>query len=204
MANDDVKKIRIEGRGVYVPGDDIDTDQIIPARFMRCVTFDGLGKYAFYDVRFNADETPKEHPLNEEIYAAANILLSNNNFGCGSSREHAPQALKRFGFDAFIAESFAEIFAGNCATLGLPAVSVKKSAVENLAAKIQKSPQIKVVISLMDKTIECDGEIFSFTMPESHRQSLINGTWDTVFELQKNDAEVEATLSSLPYSKGFK
>ena len=111
----------VTGRSVVVPGDDIDTDRIIPARFMKCVTFDGLGEYMFYDVRFFEDGSEKPHPLNDPRFAGASILLSGENFGCGSSREHAPQAMYRFGIRAVIAESFAEIFFGNSTTLGMPA-----------------------------------------------------------------------------------
>src|SRR5690606_14986619 len=116
------KIVKVQGRGVYVPGDDIDTDRIIPARFMKCVTFDGLGAYAFYDARFDEQGNSKGHPLDDPRFRGATILLSNSNFGCGSSREHAPQALSKFGIRAIIAESFAEIFFGNATTLGMPCV----------------------------------------------------------------------------------
>src|SRR6056297_3468335 len=114
--------------GIPVPGDDIDTDRIIPARFMRCVTFDGLGEFAFYDERFNDDKSLKKHPLNDERYNEGSILIVGDNFGCGSSREHAPQALKRYGIKAVIGQSFADIFAGNCVAMGMPAVSVNADA----------------------------------------------------------------------------
>lgn len=114
------KIIQVTGRGVYVPGDDIDTDRIIPARFMKCVTFDGLGEFAFYDERKREDGSDKPYPLNDARFLGASILLSGSNFGCGSSREHAPQALYRYGFRAVLAESFAEIFFGNSTTLGMP------------------------------------------------------------------------------------
>ena len=109
---------KVSGRGVNVPGDDIDTDRIIPARFMKCVTFDGLGRYFFYDVRFDADENPRVHPLNDARFSGASILIAGRNFGCGSSREHAPQAIAKAGFKAVIAEGYAEIFFGNSTTLG--------------------------------------------------------------------------------------
>nr|HRJ72685.1 hypothetical protein [Terrimicrobiaceae bacterium] len=114
------KITQVTGRGIYVPGDDTDTDRIIPARFMKCITFDGLGEYAFYDERRAADGTEKPHPLNDPRFAGSSILFSGSNFGCGSSREHAPQALYRYGFRAVVAESFAEIFFGNSITLGMP------------------------------------------------------------------------------------
>ena len=105
----------ISGRGLPLLGNDIDTDQIIPARYMKCVTFDDLGKYVFYDARFSANGNKKDHPFNQEKYKDAKILIVNRNFGCGSSREHAPQSLMRFGIAAIVGESFAEIFSGNCA-----------------------------------------------------------------------------------------
>ena len=108
------KITQVNGTAVYVPGNDIDTDRIIPARFMKCVTFDGLGEYLFYDVRKDEEGNDKDHPLNDERFQSASILITNANFGCGSSREHAPQALYRYGFRAVIAESFADIFFNNC------------------------------------------------------------------------------------------
>jgi 3-isopropylmalate/(R)-2-methylmalate dehydratase small subunit len=114
---------QVTGKGVYVPGDDIDTDRIIPARFMKCITFDGLGEYLFYDVRKTEGGEDKEHNLNDPRFSGANIILSGNNFGCGSSREHAPQSILRAGFNAVIAGSFAEIFFGNSTNLGIVCVT---------------------------------------------------------------------------------
>src|SRR5215207_1246253 len=134
------KITQVSGTAVYVPGSDIDTDRIIPARFMKCVTFDGLGEFAFYDVRKNADGTDREHPLNDKRFESANILLSGSNFGCGSSREHAPQALYRFGFRAVIAESFAEIFFGNSTTLGMPCAVMSSADIRALAGMVEADP----------------------------------------------------------------
>ena len=130
----------VTGRGVFVAGDDIDTDRIIPARFMKCVTFDDLGQYMFYDVRFFEDGTEKKHVLNDPRHQNASILISGVNFGCGSSREHAPQALYRAGFRAVIAESFAEIFFGNSVTLGMPCVEATAESLRTLVAAIQSDP----------------------------------------------------------------
>ena len=116
----------VSGRAVTVPGNDIDTDRIIPARFMKCVTFDGLGEFLFYDVRKNADGSDRAHPLNDPRFKGATILLSGANFGCGSSREHAPQAIQKYGFKAVVAENFAEIFFGNSVTLGIPCACAKR------------------------------------------------------------------------------
>jgi 3-isopropylmalate/(R)-2-methylmalate dehydratase small subunit len=133
------KITKVSGRGVAVAGDDIDTDRIIPARFMKCVTFDGLGRYFFFDVRFDADENPRVHPLNDARFAGASILLSGRNFGCGSSREHAPQAIAKAGFKAVIAEGFAEIFFGNSTTLGMPCVTCAASSRSSRAIRRRTS-----------------------------------------------------------------
>ena len=126
----------VTGRAVYVPGNDIDTDRIIPARFMKCVTFDGLGEFLFHDVRKNGDGSDKPHPLNEPRFKGATILLSGANFGCGSSREHAPQAIQKHGFRAIIAENFAEIFFGNCTTLGIPCATAARADIARVAAAV--------------------------------------------------------------------
>src|SRR5690606_30539197 len=120
------KILKVTGRAVPVVADDVDTDRIIPARFMKCITFDGLGEFAFYDERKNEDGSNKPHPLNEPRYAGAKILISGANFGCGSSREHAPQSLHKYGFRGIVAESFAEIFFGNSCTLGIPCMKVSR------------------------------------------------------------------------------
>src|SRR5690606_23057327 len=142
MALEAIKEVR--GRGVYVRGDDIDTDRIIPARFMKCITFDGLGEFMFYDVRKNEDGSDKEHPLNDPRFAGATILLSGSNFGCGSSREHAPQAIYRAGFRGIIAESFAEIFFGNSITLGMPCISLTREEIKEIAAAIEADPSVEI------------------------------------------------------------
>src|SRR5690606_29718289 len=153
----------VTGRGVYVPGDDIDTDRIIPARFMKCITFDGLGEFFFYDVRKNEDGSEKKHNLNDPRFAGATILISGNNFGCGSSREHAPQAIYHAGFRAVIAEGCAEIFFGNSTQLGIPCVAVSHEDRLALAAAIEAAPETEVVVDVAnrqvrygDKTIPCE------------------------------------------------
>ena len=137
----------VSGKGVFLPGNDIDTDRIIPARFMVCVTFEGLGKYAFYDERKNADGSDKVHPLTDPRKQNAKILLSGANFGCGSSREHAPQSLWHYGFRAIIAESFAEIFFGNSTTLGIPCVCAKGQDIAEIARIIEENPDERVNVS---------------------------------------------------------
>src|SRR5690606_12746903 len=134
---------------VHIPGSDIDTDRIIPARFMKCVTFDGLGEFLFYDVRHEPDGTPKDHPLNDPRFAGASILVSGINFGCGSSREHAPQAISKAGFRAVVAQSFAEIFFGNCATLGIPCVTASAADLETLGAAVEADPSLELAIDVV-------------------------------------------------------
>src|SRR5438309_230832 len=153
---------QISGTAVVVPGHDIDTDRIIPARFMKCVTFDGLGAYLFYDVRFDKNGASKNHPLDKPEHKGATILFSGRNFGCGSSREHAPQALQKFGIRAVVAESFAEIFAGNCTTLGIPCIMLGEGDLARFAEIVQRTPQTKIVIDLASESISGGGHSAKF------------------------------------------
>ena len=193
------KIIQVRGRGVHVPGDDIDTDRIIPARFMKCVTFDGLGEYLFHDVRKHADGTDRPHPLNDPRFAGASILLSGNNFGCGSSREHAPQAIYRAGFRAVIAEGFAEIFFGNSTQLGMPCVNASRDDIRALAAAIETDPARELTIDLESLTIRCGDLVVPCTIRDSSRQSLMAGRWDPIADLLENLPEVDRTAATLPY-----
>lgn len=189
----------VSGRGVYVEGSDIDTDRIIPARFMKCVTFDGLGEYLFYDVRHDTDGNLKEHPLNEEKYSGASILLSGINFGCGSSREHAPQAIYRAGFRAVIAQSFAEIFFGNCATLGVPCAMASADDIDKVAAAIEADPAIEITIDVEKKEVRYGDESIPVEIPESARDAFLTAQWDPIGELLDGAAEIEKTVGVLPY-----
>jgi len=189
----------VTGRGVFVPGNDIDTDRIIPARFMKCVTFDGLGEFLFYDVRKNADGTDKPHPLNEPRFKGATVLLSGANFGCGSSREHAPQAIQKYGFKAVIAENFAEIFFGNCTTLGMPCATATREDIAKIAAAIEKNPQTEIVIDVLKQEIRFGGQTVKAEVRPADRDALINGRWDAIAELLDGMAAVKATTAKLPY-----
>ena len=151
---------KVAGRGVYVPGNDIDTDRIIPARFLKCVTFDELGPSLFFDERFDGDGNSKGHPLDEDKYAGAEILISDDNFGCGSSREHAPQAIQKFGLKAVIAGSFAEIFHGNCTTLGIPCVVMDEQSRSKLAEQVQSNPNEALILDLEGEQIIFANEIY--------------------------------------------
>lgn len=192
---------RVTGRAVHVPGDDIDTDRVIPARFMKCVTFDGLGQYLFHDVRFHADGSPTAHPLNDERFAGATILVGHRNFGCGSSREHAPQAIAKYGFRAIIAESFAEIFAGNATTLGMPCVALAKAEVDEIAALIEASPEASIEIDLEAAQVRAQpGKSYRFTMKPGAREALVAGQWDPLAALLEAAPRAREVAASLPYS----
>lgn len=200
MALEQIKTVA--GRAVHVPGDDIDTDRIIPARFMKCVTFDGLGEYMFYDVRYKEDGSARAHPLNDPQYSGARILLSGNNFGCGSSREHAPQAIYRAGFRAVIAEGFAEIFFGNSTQLGMPCVKCSGEAIDQIAAAIAADPQTQVEIDLEAMEVRFGGQAVACEMREGARSVLVNGTWDPLQDLLEGAPAVAAVAERLPYMRG--
>ena len=189
----------ITGRAVYVPGNDIDTDRIIPARFMKCVTFDGLGEYLFYDVRKNADGSDRAHPLNDARFRQATILLSGANFGCGSSREHAPQALQKYGFRAVVAESYAEIFFGNCTTLGIPCVTASRADIQAIAAAIERNPAAEAVVDVERAELRLGGQTVKVAIRESAREALVNGRWDAIGDLLEGVDEVKKLAARLPY-----
>ena len=189
----------VTGSAVHVPGDDIDTDRIIPARFMKCVTFDGLGEYLFYDTRFNEDGSPKEHNLNDPRFEGAKILVTGSNFGCGSSREHAPQSLYRAGFRAIIAGNFAEIFFGNSINLGMPCVSVGPEDRKKIVSAIEEDPQTEVRINLDDLSVRFGQDEAPCQIRSGAKESLISGRWDPLDELLSRNHEVEALSSSLHY-----
>lgn len=193
------KITQITGRGVSVPGNDIDTDRIIPARYLKCVTFDGLGEGLFYDVRKNADGSDKPHPLNEARFKGATILLSGANFGCGSSREHAPQAIQKYGFRAIVAENFAEIFFGNSITLGLPCLNADRADIARLAAAVAANPALEIVVDVAKQEIRFGGQTVKASIRDSARDALINGRWDAIGELIEGLPAATATAGKLPY-----
>ncbi len=190
----------LAGRAVCVPGNDIDTDRIIPARFMKCVTFDGLGQYLFYDVRKDTT-TGKDtnHPLNDARFKGATILLSGANFGCGSSREHAPQAIQKYGIKSVIAENFAEIFFGNSITLGMPLACAKREDIAKIAAAVEKDPATEVVIDVVKQEIRFAGQTVPAQIRDTARDALINGRWDAIGELLDGVPAVKETAKKLPY-----
>ena len=188
----------IKATALPMPGNDIDTDRIIPARFLRCVTFDGLGDNAFYDERFNSDGTPKAHPMNEDKYNGSEIIISGNNFGCGSSREHAPQAIKRAGFKAVIAESFAEIFYGNSSVLGLVCVTLPKDAIEELIVSVTENPKEVLELDVENRVLKAFGKEYAVTVKDTLRTALINGTYDPLAELMKSSDKIAQLDKALP------
>jgi len=189
----------ITGRGVCVPGNDIDTDRIIPARFMKCVTFDGLGEFLFFDVRKNADGSDRPHPLNEARFKGATVLLSGANFGCGSSREHAPQAIQKYGFKAIVAENFAEIFFGNCTTLGIPCATAAREDIAKIAAAIEANPATEIVVDVAKQEIRFGGQAVKAEVRAAARDALVNGRWDAIGELLDGMAAMKTTATKLPY-----
>jgi len=192
---------QVEGRAVVLTGDDIDTDRIIPARFLKCVTFEGLGVQAFADDRA---ELQGKHPFDLETYQGASILVVNRNFGCGSSREHAPQALMRWGIRAVVGESFAEIFYGNCLALGIPCFTASHDQVLALQAAIQADPAQIIRLDLDGlQASTAAGLSWPLELASGPRQMLRTGQWDATSQLLSNDGALQTTAGNLPYISGF-
>jgi len=189
----------VAGSGVPIRGNDIDTDQIIPARFMKVVTFDGLGQFSFFDLRFDDDDEPKDHPFNEDHFKDSSVMVVNANFGCGSSREHAPQALMRWGIDAIIGESFAEIFAGNCLALGIPTVTADSDTIEALQDWVDENPDGEIEVDVEAETVTYGGETVDVTVDDAQRKALVDGVWDTTALMKSNADAVRETAERLPY-----
>jgi 3-isopropylmalate/(R)-2-methylmalate dehydratase small subunit len=198
MALEQIKQV--SGSAVVVRGDDIDTDQIIPARFLLCVTFDALGAQLFYDARFEADGSSKGHPLDAPSARGAKVLISGKNFGCGSSREHAPQSLHKAGFRAVIAESFAEIFFGNSTTLGMPCVSLAHADLEALSRAVSAEPALELSVDLEKLEVRAGGKAYPCTLKPSARDALVRGEWDPIAQLLEGMPAVESVRQKLPYT----
>ena len=188
----------VTGRAVPIEGDDIDTDRIIPARYMRCVTFDGLGEFLFRDIRQTPEGQSKNHPIDQAKFKGSTILVSGINFGCGSSREHAPQAIVRAGFKAVIAGNFAEIFFGNSTTLGLPCVSAKKEDLQALTQLISTEPNTDVQIDLEKLKVTAGKLSFPVTMKASAQQGLLSGRYDAIADLLANLPKAKELAAQLP------
>ena len=190
---------KVSGRGVYVEGNDIDTDRIIPARFLKCVTFDELGPSLFYDERFESDGKSKNHALDLPEHAGAEVLISDDNFGCGSSREHAPQAIQKFGLKVVIAGSFAEIFHGNCTTLGIPCVVMSQEDRKQLSNDVAADPSAELVIDLETMQVFCANSVYSITMKESAREAFLSATYDPLDNLLSALDDIKLTAEKLGY-----
>lgn len=197
------KITHVQGKAVALPGNDIDTDRIIPARFMKVVTFDGLGEHAFTDDRAQARAAGKVHPLDAPTSQGAHILVVNKNFGCGSSREHAPQALKRWGIDALVGESFAEIFAGNCVTLGMPLLTGASDTVQSMQKYLNDHPGATLTLNVENLTAStADGTSWKLDMPKGVQSRLLSGGWDSLGPLLDNLDKVQGTIAQVPYLNG--
>jgi len=190
----------IGGTAIPLLLDDIDTDRIIPARFLRCVTFDGLGEHAFKDDR----QQDPGHPFNQERFAGARVLVAGRNFGCGSSREHAPQALMRWGVQAIVAESYGEIFLGNCTALGIPAVTLDRDRLAQLVTDVEADPLLEVTVDLESGSVSWSDESAPAELPESARTALVSGEWDFLSQLLANGETIRETASTIPYLSGFR
>ena len=201
--SDIIKIVKISGTAVPIRGNDIDTDRIIPARYLKEVTFARMGEYPFFDERFDASGKKKDHPFNDPEYKGASLLFVNKNFGCGSSREHAPQALYRFGIKAIVGESFAAIFAGNCTMMGLPAVVVGAKEIAQLMKSVEENPRTEFNIDLETKTLTYGNVKIAIDLPESYRTALTTGSWDSTALLRANLDQVKKTAARLPYMSGF-
>ena len=197
------KITNINGTGIVIRGNEIDTDRVIPARYMKEVTFASMGKYPFYDERFDENGNKKAHPFNDERFTGASVLVVNKNFGCGSSREHAPQALMRWGIKAIVGESFAEIFAGNCTMMGVPTITLPKEEIDELMDFIEENPSHEIDIDLGRNELLYAEDKASFSMKDSSRRAFLEGTWDSTRLLLEARKQIEATAGTIPYLNGF-
>ena len=190
----------VTGTGIPLLLDDIDTDRIIPARYLRCVTFEGLGEHAFEDDR----KQDPSHPFDNPKFQGASVLVAGRNFGCGSSREHAPQALIRWGIKAIVGESFAEIFFGNCTSNGIPLVTASAADLKQLAAAIEANPTAEVTVDLLQQQVRVGAVTVPCQMQAGAKQALVSGTWDFLGQLVDAAAEVKQTSGNIPYLNGYK
>ena len=187
------------GRGIPMPGNDLDTDRIIPARYLKSVTFEGLEEHVFGDAR----KQDPEHPFNQRAYQGASILVVGLNFGCGSSREHAPEALRRWGIRGIVGGSFAEIFFGNCVALGIPCATADLADVEWLQRAVAREPQRELALDVERGEVRFGDRVIPVRMPEGPRRQLTSGTWNATAVLLEAGEAIERTARSLPYVAGF-
>lgn len=193
----------LSGRAIPLRGNDIDTDRIIPARFLRCVTFDGLGAFAFEDDRLQLKAAGKIHPFDEARFQGAKVLVVNSNFGCGSSREHAPQAIAKWGINVIVGVSFSEIFYGNCVAMGIPVLRLSVADSEALQTLIEQQPTLEVTADLEKNQVRAGATVFTSQMPEGVRKQFLTGAWDATGELVAGAPDVKVTAGKLPYVSNF-
>ena len=198
MRQDDLRR-RIAGRAIPLPGNDIDTDRIIPARFLKCITFEGLEAHVFEDDR----RQMPDHPFNQARYQGATILVVGQNFGCGSSREHAPEALRRWGIRGIVGESFAEIFFGNCTAIGLPCLTLDAEGVAWLGGVVSRRPEQEVLLDVEARQVRLDERTFPTMIPDGVRNQLLTGTWNAMGVLLEARDEIDRVARSLPYVNGY-
>lgn len=198
MRQDDLRR-QIAGRAIPLPGNDIDTDRIIPARFLKCITFEGLEAYVFEDDR----RQMPDHPFNQARYQRATILVVGQNFGCGSSREHAPEALRRWGIRGIVGESFAEIFFGNCTAIGLPCLTLDTEGVAWLEEAVSQHPEQEVLLDVEHRLVRVGERSVPAMIPDGARNQLLTGTWNAMGVLLEAGNEIDRVAKSLPYVNGY-
>ena len=198
-----MKITKIQGRALPLRGRDIDTDRIMPARFLKAISFEGLDGHVFEDDRAAAAKAGRVHPFDDPRFAGASILVVNRNFGCGSSREHAPQGLHRWGITAVVGESFSEIFSGNSVAIGMPCLTVDHAAAEWLIADAERDPGAETVVDVQAITVTRSGRTIQARMPKSTQEAFLSGDWDATGQLLSAAAETEAVAARLPYVRGF-
>src|SRR5215468_9492627 len=203
--SDLIRIARVAGRPIPLRGNDTDTDRIIPARYMKALTFEGLGQYAFHDERFDAEGNSKGHIMDDPRFQAKGprIAIVNKNFGCGSSREHAPQALLRWGIKALIGESFADIFFGNCVALGIPCVTASEPDVAALMQAVEADPGHDLTVDLEALSASYRNTSYAVQLPAGVRNQFLQGTWDGTRVLLDAAERIGETAARLPYVRGF-
>ena len=204
--SDLIRIARVAGRPIPLRGNDTDTDRIIPARYMKALTFEGLGQYAFYDARFDAEGHSKGHSMDDPRFEAkgTRIAIVNKNFGCGSSREHAPQALLRWGIRGLVGESFADIFFANCVAMGIPCVTAGEEDVLYLMLAVEEEPAHELIVDVEARRVTYRDKVYPITLPEAVRTQFLEGTWDATGILLQGSEQVRQTAGRLPYVSGFK
>jgi len=198
-----IRIVCLEGTAVPVAGQDIDTDRIMPARFLKAVSFEGLERHVFEDDRAAATRQGSAHPFDDPRFAGAAILVVNRNFGCGSSREHAPQGLRRWGIQAVVGESFSEIFFGNSLAIGMPCLTVEPADADWLIAEAEREPAAATVVDVQTLTVTRNGRTMKARLPKSVQEAFLSGDWDATGQLLAAGAETEAVAARLPYVRGF-